>query len=63
MMKNVHVGWGPVGLTLIKDRAYIRLNYFKLSGVEGSSKTIQILSKHDETPIWQSKNEEIATVD
>lgn len=62
-MKNVHVGWGPVGMTPIKDRMYIQLNKLTLTGIKGTTSEIKIVSKHNEIPIWQSSDESIATVD
>ena len=48
MMKNVHVGWGPVGLTTIlsNKQTKLRLNKSSVSlDLEGSFK-IEVLSNY-----------------
>lgn len=65
MMKNVHVGWGPVGMTIIKEpsKPKLKLNKINHTGKKGSEFTLVIKSEYEEIPVWQSSNEEVAKVD
>lgn len=65
MMKNVHIGWGPVGMTTIKSSSKLKLTLNKINhtGVKDSKFKLEIISKYEETPVWQSSNERIAKVD
>ena len=65
MMKNVHIGWGPVGMTkiLIKDQTNLKLNVNNLSLEMGDTYKLSITSEYTETPVYKSSNENIITVD
>ena len=65
MMKNVHVGWGPVGMTIIKvgEGKKIQLNKSKLTGIKDTKYQLTIVSPYEGVPVWQSSNEQIAKVD
>ena len=65
MMKNVHVGWGPVGMTIIKvgEGKKIQLNKSKLTGIKDTKYQLTIVSPNEGVPVWQSSNEQIAKVD
>lgn len=62
-MKNVHIGWGPVGMTKIQSDTKLKLNTNSLSLEEGGSYKLVILSDYEETPVWSSSNTKVATVD
>ena len=65
MMNNVHVGWGPVGLTTIlsNKQTKLRLNKSSVSlDLEGSFK-IEVLSNYEDSLIWESSNPDVAVVD
>lgn len=64
-MKNVHVGWGPVGMTPIKthDGRYIRLNKNKITGISGETFILEVRTNIEGVPVWQSSNEDVATID
>ena len=65
MMKNVHIGWGPVGMTKImsKENTKLKLNKtFVTLDLEGSIQ-LTIVSEYEETPVWSSSNESVAIVD
>ena len=65
MMRNVHIGWGPVGMTKIvtKDQTKLKLNVTDVSLELEESFKIQILSQYEAEPVWKSSNENVATVD
>ena len=65
MMKNVHVGWGPVGMTIIKEpsKPKLKLNRINHTGEKDSEFKLEIISKYEELPVWQSSNENVAKVD
>ena len=63
MMKNVHIGWGPVGMTKIQSSTKLKLNTNSISLEEGGSYKLMILSDYEETPVWSSSNTNVATVD
>ena len=64
-MKNVHVGWGPVGMTIIKEpsKPKLKLNRINHTGEKDSEFKLEIISKYEELPVWQSSNENVAKVD
>ena len=64
-MRNVHIGWGPVGMTKIvaKDQTKLKLNANNISLEMGESFKIQILSQYESELVWKSSNENVATVD
>jgi hypothetical protein len=65
MMKNVHIGWAPVGMTKIKvgGGKKIQLNKSRITGIMGTEFQLTIVSPYEGIPVWQSSNEEIAKVD
>lgn len=64
MMKNVYVGWGPVGLTKISsNKQKLELNQSNITLELNSEFQIVINSEYEETPVWKSSNENVATVD
>lgn len=65
MMKNVHVGWGPVGMTKINSTqtTKLKLNISKVTLEPGNSYKIMILSEYEDTPVWSSSNQNVAIVD
>ena len=65
MMKNVHIGWGPVGMTKISSnkKNKLKLNANKVSLELGDVFKIIILSDYEELPQWSSSNEKVAKVD
>lgn len=64
-MKNVHIGWGPVGMTKIKteSKQKLKLNKSNYTGNLNSEFKLDIISEFQETPVWQSSNENVAKVD
>lgn len=64
-MKNVHIGWGPVGMTRIISRQSkkLQLNKSNHTGILDSVFTLSITSEYEEIPVWQSSNEDVAKVD
>lgn len=64
-MKNVHVGWGPVGLTKIKPQqsSKLKLSKNRVTLELGSEFQLTIISEFEETPIWSSSNEAVAIID
>lgn len=64
-MKNVHIGWGPVGMSKIggPSRPKLQLNKINYTGEIGSGFKLEIISKYEEPPVWQSSNENVAIVD
>ncbi len=64
-MKNVYVGWGPVGLTKIKQgqAKKLQLDKSNYTGTLNSSFKLSINSEYVEVPVWQSSNELVAIVD
>ena len=64
-MKNVHIGWGPVGMSKIggPSRPKLQLNKINYTGELGSGFKLEIISKYEEPPVWQSSNEDVAVVD
>lgn len=65
MMKNVHIGWGPVGMSKIggPSKPKLQLNKINYTGEIGSGFKLEIISKYEEPPVWQSSNENVAVVD
>jgi hypothetical protein len=65
MMNNVHVGWGPVGLTTIlsNKQTKLRLNKSSVSLEKGGSFKIEVLSNYVDSLIWESSNPDVAIVD
>ena len=65
MMKNVYVGWGPVGMTKIaaSQSKKLKLNKLHFTGEVDSTFTLLISSEYEETPVWQSEDESVAIVD
>lgn len=63
-MKNVHVGWGPIGLNEIRPKhTKLKLNATKVTLELEQSYQIIIESEYEETPVWKSSNENVAIVD
>ena len=64
-MKNVHIGWGPVGMTKIvtKKSTKLKLNANNISLEMGATFKLSILSEYTETPVYKSSNENVITVD
>ena len=64
-MNNVHVGWGPVGLTTIlsNKQTKLRLNKSSVSLEKGGSFKIEVLSNYEGSLIWESSNPDVAVVD
>lgn len=65
MMKNVYVGWGPVGMTKIAagQSKRLKLNQSKVTEGLDSEFQLSIISDFEGTPVWQSSNVEVAEVD
>lgn len=65
MMKNVYVGWGPVGMTKIAagQSKRLKLNKTIFTGELDATFQLMISSEYEETPVWQSENESVAIVD
>lgn len=65
MMKNVYIGWAPVGMTKIitKEQSKLKLNASNIKLEMGESFKIQILSQCESELVWKSSNENVATVD
>lgn len=65
MMRNVHIGWGPVGMTKIvtKKSTKLNLNANNISLEMGDTFKLSILSEYTETPVYKSSNENVITVD
>lgn len=64
-MKNVHIGWGPVGMTKIitKKSTKLKLNASNISLEMGATFKLSILSDYTETPVYKSSDENVITVD
>ena len=64
-MRNVHIGWGPVGMTKIvtKKSTKLKLNANNISLEMGATFKLSILSEYTETPVYKSSNENVVTVD
>lgn len=64
-MKNVRIGWGPVGMTKIitKKSTKLKLNANNISLEMGAVFKLSILSEYTETPVYKSSNENVITVD
>lgn len=64
-MKNVHIGWGPVGMTRIssKENTKLKLSVTSITLDIGSEYQLIIKSEYEETPIWESSNENVIKVD
>lgn len=64
-MKNVHIGWGPVGMTKIitKKSTKLKLNANNISLEMGGTFKLSILSEYTETPVYKSSNENVITID
>lgn len=65
MMRNVHIGWGPVGMTKIKHggTSKLHLNKSRVTGIMDTDFQLVITSPYEGIPVWQSSNEAIAKVD
>lgn len=63
-MNNVHVGWGPVGLTTIlsNKQTKLRLNKSSVTLNFGDSFKIEVLSDYEDSLIWESSNPDVAVV-
>lgn len=64
-MRNVHIGWGPVGMTKIitKKSTKLKLNANNISLEMGATFKLSILSEYTETPVYASSNENVIIVD
>ena len=64
-MRNVHIGWGPVGMTRIKTQSKpkLQLNKVNYTGKLDSEFKLNIISDYEVTPVWQSSNEDVVKVD
>lgn len=64
-MRNVHIGWGPVGMTKIKTQSKpkLQLNKVNYTGKLNSEFKLIIISDYEVAPVWQSSNEDIVKVD
>lgn len=63
-MKNVDVGWGPIGLNEIRSKhKKLKLNTNSITSELNSQFQILIESEYEETPIWKSLNEDVAVID
>lgn len=64
-MRNVHIGWGPVGMTKIKTQSKpkLQLNKVNYTGKLDSEFKLDIISDYEVAPVWQSSNEDIVKVD
>ena len=64
-MKNVHIGWGPVGMTKIvaNDLTKLKLNANNISLEMDSTFKLSIISEYTETPVYKSSNENVVTID
>lgn len=63
MMKNVHVGWGPVGLTrIVPNPTQITLKDPGILEV-GSTTTLKYTANIQGDISWQSSNSNVATID
>ena len=64
-MRNVHIGWGPVGMTRIKTQSKpkLQLNKVNYTGKLDSEFKLDIISDYEVAPVWQSSNENIVKVD
>lgn len=65
MMRNVYIGWSPVGMTKIvtKKSTKLKLNANNISLEMGATFKLSILSEYTETPVYKSSNENVVTVD
>ena len=65
MIKNVYVGWGPVGMTKIAagQSKKLKLNKLHFTGEVDSTFQLVISSQYEEAPVWQSEDESVAIVD
>lgn len=64
-MRNVHIGWDPVGMTKIKTQSKpkLQLNKVNYTGKLDSEFKLNIISDYEVAPVWQSSNEDIVKVD
>ena len=64
-MKNVHIGWGPVGMTKItsKENTKLKLSDTSITLDLNSEYQLTIKSEYEETPVWKSSNENVIRVD
>lgn len=64
-MKNVHIGWGPVGMTkiLLKENTKLKLNNTLITMELDATHQLVINSEYEETPEWKSSNEDVVKVD
>lgn len=64
-MRNVHIGWGPVGMTKIKTQSKpkLRLSKSNYTGELNSEFKLDVISEIEGIPVWQSSNEAVAKVD
>ena len=63
-MRNVHIGWGPVGMTKIiaKRQPKLKLNVNNIQLEVEETFKIEIISEYTEVPVWSSSNENVAIV-
>ena len=64
-MKNVHIGWGPVGMTKItsKESTKLKLSDTSITLDLNSEYQLTIKSEYEETPVWKSSDENVIRVD
>lgn len=64
-MKNVHIGWGPVGMTKItsKENTKLKLSDTSITLDLNSEYQLTIKSEYEETPVWKSSDENVIQVD
>ena len=64
-MKNVYVGWGPVGMTKLysNKNKKLYLNKEKITLDLSSGFQLIITSEYTETPVWKSSNEGVVAID
>lgn len=63
-MKNVDVGWGPIGLNEIRrEHTKLKLNTDKIVLELDQQFKLTIESDYEQIPIWKSSNENVAIVD
>lgn len=64
-MKNVHIGWGPVGMTKItsKENTKLKLSDTSITLDLNSEYQLTIKSEYEETPVWKSSDENVIRVD
>ena len=64
-MKNVHVGWGPVGMTkiLLRENTKLKLSDTLITLELNQTYQLIINSEYEEIPVWKSSNENVVKVD